>query len=147
MFPPPMTTAISTPVSLTPFTCPAMSLMVSGSIPYPSFPMRASPLSLRRILLYAILCVDRLSQLVPDESPHHYIFPHLRDQVFKEILDGYIRVLYEGLLEEAGFLVEFVELPVGDLVEDLLGLARFFRLYPVNVLFLLPYLNGSVLPL
>src|SRR5918993_5943140 len=64
MLPPPTTIATSTPRSWTLRTCLAIVWMRTGSAPYSSVPIRASPESLRRMRLKAGLAST--ASLLPD---------------------------------------------------------------------------------
>ena len=71
----------------------------------------------------AMSSFDRFAELVSDEPLDQYVLSHLPDEIIEEASDGHVGVLYEGLLEEARFLVELLDLAFRNLVEDLVGFA------------------------
>src|SRR5436309_181994 len=108
-------------------------------------PMRASPESFRRILRYAGLgpaaftgsfgggFFEAIAEPEADEPPDADVLADPGDVLGDQLADRDLRVLDEGLLQQAELLVELGELPVDDLLDDLRGLARSSRLLPVDL--------------
>src|SRR5215217_9091901 len=89
MFPAPTTIATSTPRSWTCLIWPATAATRSGSVPYSSAPMRASPESLSRTLWKTALLTDG----EPREAPDHHVLAGLGREVGAEVLDRLAVVL------------------------------------------------------
>src|SRR3989338_2263759 len=124
MLPPPTTTVTDTPSALTSLICRARSSNTCGSMPKPSLPCSASPLSFRTIRLYfgtpedpletaffmddrtamATLRSGRFPDAEPRKPPDDDVFPRLRDQRFQQTTDRHAGILHEGLLQQAGGL-------------------------------------------
>src|SRR6266571_476037 len=168
MLPPPITIATSTPRSWTSRTSSAIRRMTSGSSPNWRAPMRASPLSLRRILRYfgslatpapddpapRNLSARRAARSLPrvllpeDEAREPLdpdVLPRPGDDGVDQLPDRHVRVAHERLLHEAEFLVELLHLAVHDLLDDGVGLPRGARLLPVDVPLLLQDRRGDLL--
>src|SRR5205814_2875145 len=97
MLPPPTTIATSTPRSATRCTCSAMAAIRSGSAPYSSDPMRASPESLRRMRRKAGLpsstALLLLAYRVAGEAADHHVLAGLGRDVLAQLLDRLAVVL------------------------------------------------------
>src|SRR3954470_7929700 len=92
MFPPPTTTATSTPSACTRSTCSAMALMRSGSAPYSRSPISASPESFRRMRSKAAEAL-LLAHLITTEAPDHDVLARLRRGGRAQVLDRLAAVL------------------------------------------------------
>src|SRR5262245_53498266 len=149
MFPPPITTAISTPSATTWAISSTMRSIVARLIPNGSLPMRASPLSLSSIRLYFAAAISgcffglgafiflRLAHLL-----HHfcgeiagYLLDAFADHVQNEARHGglvglqqrfhcLLVVLHEGLSEQRDFLEKLLHAAFDHLRDNLGGLAR-----------------------
>src|SRR5690242_19974864 len=147
MFPPPMTTATSTPSRTTSAISSAMRPIVSGSMPYPWPPASASPDSLSRMRRYAAAGPGAamgglaLAHLEAGEPLHHDALAHLGGRLVHHVLHPGLarRVADERLLHQAGLGVELLELAVDDLVEDLGRLLLVGHLLPVDLALLLDH--------
>src|SRR3977135_1906506 len=102
MLPAPTTIATSTPWSRTSVTWRATALTRSGSVPYSSSPIRASPESFSRIRLKAgAIAVQSLypprRALLPDssadEAAYHDVLAGRRRELVAQLLDGLALVL------------------------------------------------------
>src|SRR6478609_5488691 len=105
MFPAPTTIAISTPSSCTAATCLAMRSTSAPSVPYSSWPIRASPESLRRMRpnwgasAESVTRVDPRSVLAHPEvgEPGDLdVLAGLRRQLLAQLLDR-LRVVFLGV--------------------------------------------------
>src|SRR5918997_6367324 len=103
MLPPPTTTATCTPRSTTSRICVAIAAMRSGSEPYSSWPIRASPESFSRTRRKAgsppgapspsgppALVTRRLllPHREPREAAHHHVLANLGGDLLADLLDG-----------------------------------------------------------
>src|SRR5712692_10259335 len=165
MLPPPITIATSTPRPWTSRISSAMRWMTAGSRPNWRGPMRASPLSFRRILRYlgslptpAPDCAARRSArgadrilacpvLAEDEAReplHPDVLPRLADHAADSILDRDVRIAHERLLHQAELLIELLHLAGDDLLDHRLRLPGGPRLLPVDLLLLPQDLLGHL---
>src|SRR2546426_6000876 len=169
MLPPPITRASSQPSAWTSFSSAPNAASTSGSIPYPAGPASASPLILRSTRRYVgaaavataggsgsglassggLLVVrtplERFPELEAGEAAHRDVDAEPHDRLFDDLLDGPIALLDERLLEEADVLVEALDLPFDDALDDLLGLAGLPGLREVDLALGLELLRRHVL--
>src|SRR5512138_3537642 len=140
MLPPPITTPISTPRRDTCATSETMLRIVCRLMPYGSSPIRASPESLRRILLY--LGVTTRSHFAASRSAFLVDLGRLLDAFSNDeegipvdlaLLRGehffhrLLVVLHERLAHEGDLAQELVQRALDHLGRDVGGLARFLR--------------------
>src|SRR5687768_15805661 len=145
-FPAPITTATSTPNSKTSLILLAMASASSTSIPKPDLPTSASPLNLRRTRLYLTslislllthpggwgykktnrkvglfqLIVQALAQLPSLEAAHDHIFTNGGHRLKDQFFDRQRFVTDVGLTLQDGFILEFFETTLDDLLQDVL---------------------------
>src|SRR5438132_7832454 len=131
MLPPPITTPISTPRRATCATSATIPSMVCRLMPKGSSPIRASPESLRRILLYfgvtawvLVHLLRLLDSLTNDQEGVSVDLGLLRREHF---LDRLLVVLDERLPHQRNLAKELVERTFHHLGGDLGALARFLR--------------------
>src|SRR4051795_8081809 len=126
MFPPPSTIAISTPRSCTSLSSWAIASTVSGSVPYSSGPMRASPESLIRTRLKTGSSVNGGSGPHGEagEAADHDVLAHRARQLRAQLLDRLLvlEMADVDLIEQDDLLHPGLELALGDLGADVLGL-------------------------
>src|ERR671930_780780 len=128
MLPAPSTIAISTPRSCSCLTWAATARSRSGSVPKSSEPMRDSPESFRRIRRKSGCGTRRGSLLAHGEAREpadHDVLAGLGREVRADLLDGAALVLLAVdvlLVEEHDLLEPLLELALGDLAADVLGL-------------------------
>src|SRR5580765_4496416 len=143
MLPPPITTPISTPRRETCATSETMFRMVCRLMPYGSSPIRASPESLRRILLYFGVNAPPSVRLPglghdlggevggllldPFTNDEEGISVDLRLLGCEHFLHRLLVVLHERLAHERNLAQELVQRALDHLGRDLGGLARFLR--------------------
>src|ERR671936_2647130 len=169
MLPPPSTIATSTPESWTSLSCSAMLRTVSGSVPYSSGPMSASPESFTRTRLNAGARLTPPSgsgrsagspgvtptpsgarrsraHLEAGEAPDDDVLPSRAGQLLAELLDGLAAVAVGvdvRLIEQHDVVHPGLQLALGDAAADVLGLVR--RLLLEDPELGLPGLLGDVL--
>src|SRR5687767_273583 len=131
MFPPPTTSAISTPVSRMEAISSVRLATTPGSIPNPRSPARASPESLRTMRRKRRPVLR--SDLVAGESPDDDVFAKSLDRFADDIRHLSIRILDVGLIEQADVLIPLLELAGRDLLDDFVRLARVACLLTVNL--------------
>src|SRR5659263_388928 len=153
MFPPPTTRATWTPSPTTSRISTDRPARIASSIPYARFPIRASPDSFSRIRRYGGFTTQPPQGGGSDRSPLPELLRHLGGQVVRPLLhplahlesgegahrdrgagglprvreelrDPPVRVLDERLLDEAEIAEILLQLPIGDLVQDLVGFPR-----------------------
>src|ERR1044072_7203894 len=129
MLPAPTTIAISTPRARTAATWAATARTRSGSVPYSSSPMSASPDSLSRTRLNAGFRASPATGLLADreagEAAHHDVLAGLAGELGAQLLDRLAVVLVAvdvGLLEQDRLLHPLAQLALGDLRAHVLGL-------------------------
>src|ERR1043165_8456593 len=116
MLPPPMTSAISTPVARTPFNSPASSSTTSAFSPKSCAPLRASPESLSRARLNAAgTLADRVPGVVDELDAALLQVPRDRARRFVGAIP---RLLGQHRLAEE----LLVHLALDDLLADVFGL-------------------------
>src|SRR3954470_10135053 len=157
MLPPPITTPISTPRRETCATSETMFRIVCRLMPYGSSPIRASPESLRRILLYLgvttgsrfaasalwLMGLPGLGHDLGGEVGGFLLDPFSNDE---ESISGDLRllgrehflhrlliVLHERLSHERDLAQELVQRALHHLGRDVGGLARFLRARELDV--------------
>src|SRR3712207_4668433 len=125
--PPPITTAICTPVATTSAICRATASTTSGSTPTAP-PPNISPPSLSSTRRYPgrpPASIRRSSVIgssgLADLEPGELLDPHAR--LVEQRLDGLLRLLHRRLLEQHDVLVEAVDPALDDARQHLLGLA------------------------
>src|SRR3954471_9082309 len=144
MFPPPITTAISTPIRETCAISLTIDSIVARLMPYVSSPIRASPDSLSMIRLYFGAGIDGVVLVSLACLSHHFgreigglLFDSFADheegiamnlRLFrrKHLFDRLLVVLDEGLSHERHLTEELVERALHHLRRDLGRLARLF---------------------
>src|SRR5512139_1469063 len=175
MFPPPTTRATCTPRAATSRISAERPARTFSSMPYSCRPIRASPDSLSRIRRYDGFATEPPGGAGKSRSPLPELFRHLGCQVVRPLLEPLadlepdeaphgdlrarglpglreqlphlpVRVLDERLLHEAEVGEIFLQLPLGDLVQDLVGLPGRPRLVAVDGLLVLHHLRRHVLP-
>src|SRR5512141_1284066 len=175
MFPPPTTRATWTPSPTTSRISADRPARIASSIPYACFPIRASPDSFSRLRRYDGFATQPPQGGGSDRSPLPELLRHLGGQVVRplfhplaylepgeganrdrgarglprvreELRDLPVRVLDERLLDEAEIAEILLELPVGDLVQDLVGFPRSLGLLAVDRLLALDHRRGHVGP-
>src|SRR5512135_1399198 len=121
MLPPPMTMANSQPRACTSLISAAIACSTSGSMPYPTFGINASPLSFSITLLYCKFASCRLaagavgggagltvvsgrflghfSKLKACEAPHDDVLAELRDGIGHQLPNRALWLFDERLLE------------------------------------------------
>src|SRR5436190_4844835 len=152
MFPPPMTSAISQPSALTSLISSANDRTVALSMPYFSSPPRASPVTLRMTRLYLRtlftgcrpLLFEPFADLIAHEAPDLDILAHTPDGFLQEICDLAVGILDERLVEKTNFRIKAVELPLDDLLDDLLGLALLEHLGSIDGALAIDFLGGHL---
>src|SRR5688572_14534113 len=111
-----------------------ISLVISsttgGSMPKPRPPARASPDSFSTMRSYRSGVL--LSDLEAGEAADEDVLAESLDGLVDDIRHLPVGVLDVSLIEEANLLIPLLELPGGDLLDDLRRLARFLRLLTVN---------------
>src|SRR5687768_3773601 len=136
MFPAPTTTAISTPRSETEWIWRLIRCTRSGSVPYSSEPMRASPESFSRTRLKAASARSLLrAHLEAGEPGDANVLPGLRRDLCAQLLDRLAVVLVHvdvRLVEEGDLLPPLGELALDDLLDHVVGLALLARLLLVE---------------
>src|SRR5512134_648655 len=157
-FPPPTTRATWTPRPTTSRISADSPARIASSIPYACFPIRASPDSFSRIRRYDGFATKPPQGDRSDRSLLPELLRHLGGQIVRPLLhplahlepgegahrdrraggfaglrekmcDLPVRVLDERLLDEAEIAEILDELPLGDLVQDLLGFPRRLGLF------------------
>src|SRR3569832_2274369 len=127
MLPPPTTMPISTPESTASLISATIEDSASGRMPWEPSLQRDSPESLRRTRLYFLAegILARLpAERVADEADDLDLAAGLGARRLDEVADRGLRLLDEGLLEQAERLEEqLVDLALEDLGDLRLGLA------------------------
>src|SRR5690349_5516015 len=75
-----------------------------------------------------LLLLEAFAELEADEAADLHVLADLRDQLLLDLIDRLVRVLHEGLIEEADVLHPLRDLTLDHLLDDGLGLARLLRL-------------------
>src|SRR5687767_3755875 len=126
MFPPPTTTAVSTPRSETCLTWAAIAAMRAGSAPYSRSPINASPESLSSTRRNFGSGIRLLAYLEPGEPADDHVLAGAGRERGTHLLDRLAVVLVGvdvGLVEQHVLLQPLLHAALGDLLLHLLGLA------------------------
>src|SRR5262245_1215054 len=149
MLPAPITTAISTPRSATPWISAAIRSTRAGSVPYSSSPWSASPESFNRTRPKAgSATAPLLPHYEPGEAGDRDVLAHPRGDVGAQVLDrlALVPVLVDVLLLQQGDLaLPLRDLAADDLLDDVVGLAVLAGLRLEHVALRLPFLVGDLL--
>src|SRR3954447_1895009 len=147
MFPPPTTTAICTPRSLTPPMARAIAAMRAGSAPYSRSPSSASPESFSRTRPKTGSLTALLPDLEAREPPHDDVLAGAGRQLGAQLLERLAAVLLVvdvRLVEQHDVLEPLVQATLDDLLLHALGLALGGRLLAQHAQLGLPVLLGHV---
>src|SRR5512140_2268558 len=175
MFPPPTTRATWTPSPTTSRISVERPVRIASSIPYARFPIRASPDSFSRIRRYDGFSTQPPQGGGSVRSPLPELLRHLGGQVVRPLLhpladlepcegthrdrcacglprvreklrDFPVRVLDERLLDETEIAEILLQLPGGDLVQDLVGFPRSPGLLAIDRLLALDDRRRDIVP-
>jgi len=69
----------------------------------------------------------------PHEPSHANVLTDLSNKVRDQLFDAEIGILHEGLVVETGFFIKRFEFSLGDLFDDVLGLAGGSRLIFIDL--------------
>src|SRR6185503_1468574 len=128
MLPPPITMPTCVPAAAPATISSATRSSEPGSMPTFAEPARISPLSLSRTRRGEGSIRSGVPDPEPHEAPDDDVLAQLGDRLVEQVLHLPVRVPNRRLLEETDLLVVLLDLPIHDLLENGLRLARRLRL-------------------
>src|SRR5690349_12416948 len=138
-----------------------MRLTTSASMPKPCWPMRASPLSFRRMRLYlSSLLTQSFSHvggkvggtlfqsfagLETRKAADADVLANLSDRVVDELLDRQVRIFDKCLIVQTAHLIIRLEFAFSDFIDNVFRLSRSSCLILINFFLLVQFFGRNIL--